>query len=156
VKKVMVFLVIAAGIALLEPRARERIVSYFPTLRAATQQRSAKRTVERIALDVQQAADETGLYPQPNEFVHWLRDAERATEDPWGSAYYLELFPDSFVVGSAGPDTRQRSEDDVRLAKFRGPKAAHLQPGYSPPAPPPSGVKASAIRGAKEAAKRNN
>jgi hypothetical protein len=152
----MVLLVIVAGIAMFEPRTRERILSYFPTLSATTQQRSAQRAVEQIALEVQETADQTGVYPQPNEFERWLRDAERETEDPWGSAYFLELFPDSFVVGSAGADRRRHSEDDVRQTKFRGPKAAHLQPGYSPPAPPPSGVKASAIRGAKEAAKRNN
>ncbi len=153
-KKVLVFLVIIGGLAMLEPRSREKIFSFFPALSAATHQRSAERAVKLIALDVQQSAEETGVYPHPNAFAEWLERSDQKRNDPWGSLYYIELYPDSFVVGSPGPDSRTRSGDDVRLAKLRGPNAERLQPGYSPPAPPPSGVKASAIRGAKKAATR--
>ena len=153
-KKVLIFLIIAGGIALFEPRSRQQIIDLFPTLSTATHQRKAERAVRQIALDVQKDADETGTYPRSSEFGVWLQENRRGSDDPWGSSYYFELHPDSFVVGSPGPDARRRTEDDIRQVKYRGPKAAHLQPGYSPPAPPPSGVKNSAMRNAKQAASR--
>lgn len=151
-KRVLIFVILIGAVALFEPRTRERFLSLFPTLSAATQQRSAERTLTQIALEVQQDAIETGAYPQPAGFAGWLEGTRRPRRDPWGADYYLELYPDSFVVGSSGPDARRRTGDDVRLAKLRGPDAERLRPGYSPPAPPASGVKASAIRNAKEAA----
>ena len=154
-KKILVFLLLIGGIGIFEPRSRERILGLFPALSAATQQRSAERALARIALEVQQDADATGVYPQPAGFADWLEGTRRPREDPWGADYYLELYPDSFVVGSSGPDVRRRTGDDVRLARLRGPDAERLRPGYSPPAPPASGVKASATRNAKEAATRD-
>jgi hypothetical protein len=153
-KKVLIFLVIVGGIALFEPRSREQIIGLIPSLSAATHQRRAERAVRQIALDVKKDGEETGTYPRSKQFEEWLRENRHGAEDPWGASYYFELHPDSFVVGSRGPDNKKRSADDIRQVKYRGPKAAHLQPGYSPPAPPPSGVKNSAMQNAKKAASR--
>jgi len=153
-KKVLIFLIIAGGVALFEPRSRQQIIDLFPSLSATTHRRKAERAVRQIALDVKKDADETGTHPQSSEFGAWLAENRHGAEDPWGSNYYFELHPDSFVVGSPGPDTKRRTEDDIRQLKYRGPKAAQLQPGYSPPAPPPSGVKNSAMRNAQQAASR--
>lgn len=143
---------VIGAMALFDPRIREGILGQFPTLSAANKQRSAERALTQIALVVQEDASTNGTYPHPAGFADWLERARRPRMDPWGADYYLELYPDSFVVGSVGPDARRRSGDDVRLAKLRGPNAERLRPGYSPPAPPASGVKASAIRNAQKAA----
>lgn len=154
-KKIVLFFIIISAIAMFEPRTRGRILALFPSLSAATQNKSAERAVTQIALHVLKDANTTGTYPQPGGFSEWLERTGQPRQDPWGASYYLELYADSFVVGSAGPDARRRSGDDVRLAKLRGPNAEHLRPGYSPPAPPASGVKSSAMRNAKEAATRD-
>lgn len=153
-KKTLIFIVLIGGIAMFEPRSRDGILSLFPALRSVTQRRSAERTVTQIALEIQATATQTGAYPPPAGFAEWVERTQRAHRDPWGADYYLELYPDSFVVGSPGPDSRRRTGDDVRLARLRGPNAERLRPGYSPPAPPASGVKASAIRNAQEATRQ--
>ena len=131
-KRILVFLLIVGGIAFFEPRSREQMIGLIPSLSAATHQRRAERAVRQIALDVVKDVDETGKYPGSKEFGEWLQRHRRGSEDPWGSSYYFELHPDSFVVGSPGPDAKRRNADDIRQVKYRGPKAAHLQPGLPP------------------------
>jgi hypothetical protein len=154
-KRFLIFVILVGAVASFEPRIRERLIGLFPALSAATHQRSAERTVTQIALAVHESAAQSGVYPQPSGFGEWVLRAHRPRQDPWGADYYLELYPDSFVVGSPGPDARRRTGDDIRLARFRGPNAQRLRPGYSPPPPPASGVKASAIRNATQAATRD-
>lgn len=154
-KKIVMFLLVIAAIAIFEPRTRERVLGLFPSLGAATQQRSAERAVTQIALEVQQDAKASGVYLQPSGFAAWLDQTRWTRRDPWGTDYYLELYADSFVVGSPGPDALRRTDDDVRLARLRGSDAPPMRPGYTPPAPASSGVKASAIRKARETATPN-
>jgi hypothetical protein len=160
VKKAILFLVILAGLALLEPRSRTQIMRLVEPIGVAGREHSAERALKRIAEDVQQTVAETGIYPQPGDFDRWLVQSHGSAEDPWGSRYYLELFADSFVVGSPGPDARRQTSDDLRLSQRRSTSASAMrqpatpvatQPGYSPPAPPSSGVKSKAIERARRA-----
>lgn len=151
-KKVILLLVAVAAIALLEPRSRARIMSAVPFLSEATSQRTATRALEQIAAYVQATAAQTGRYPLTETFPNWLAQAELSAEDPWGSGYYLEVFPDSFVVGSSGPDSRRRTPDDLRLAGGRAVREVGLIPDYTP-APPPSSTKTRAMRAAEAASK---
>ncbi len=155
-KKIILFLIILAGLALLEPRSRARIMNVVRPVSEAGHERAAKRTLRQIAIDVQRTKARTGFYPQPGDFRQWLQQTYRNAEDPWGSEYYLEIFPDSFVVASQGADFRKRTADDIRLVKRREATAGGLGSALSPPAPPSSKVKASAIRKAKEHAARNS
>lgn len=152
-KKLVLLLVAFAGLALLEPRSRAQIMKVIRPVSEARQQRSAARALRQIAIDVQRTEARTGRYPQPAAFAEWLLQTDRSVRDPWGSAYYLELFADSFVVGSPGPDSRKRTADDVRVARRREASAAGLGSALSPPAPPSSGVKSRAIRAAEAARK---
>jgi hypothetical protein len=149
VKKFILLFVVVAAIAFLEPRSRAVIMSVIPFSGA---QRTATRDVQQIAAYVQAMAAQTGRYPLTETFPNWLAQAELSAEDPWGSAYYLEVFPDSFVVGSSGPDSRRRTPDDIRVAEGRAVREAGLIPDYSP-APPPSSTKTRALRAAEAASK---
>lgn len=148
-KKVILLLVVVAAIAFLEPRSRAVIMSAIPFSSA---QRSATRDVQQIAAYVQATAAQTGRYPLSDGFPDWLAQADLSAEDPWGSAYYLEVFPDSFVVGSPGPDSRRRTPDDIRVAEGHAVREVGLIPDYSP-APPPSSTKTRALRAAEAASK---
>lgn len=140
-KKVILFLIVIIGLASLEPRSRAQMMKLVRPVTEAVHRRSAERALKRIATDVQETAAQTGHYPQPHAFGQWLTQARRSAQDPWGSGYYLEVFPDSFVVGSPGPDARRRTADDLRLATQRAasaaqaPTATGLLEGYTEPAP---------------------
>ncbi|UCC84372.1 MAG: hypothetical protein JSW46_05430 [Gemmatimonadota bacterium] len=151
-KKFILLLVAVAAVAFLEPRSRARIMSAIPFPSQASDQRSAARDLEQIAAYVQATATQSGGYPLTETFPNWLTQAELSAEDPWGSAYYLEVFPDSFVVGSPGPDSRRRTPDDIRVAEGRAVREVGLIPDYSP-APPPSSTKTRAMRAAEAASK---
>ena len=159
-KKAFIILVVLGAIALLDPRSRAQIVALVGRASVAGRELSAERTLKSIAEELQRTAAETGVYPQPAEFHRWLVQNHRDAEDPWGSPYYLELFSDSFVVGSPGPDTRRRTDDDLRWSQLRsrypsatrqGTAPAATLPDYTPPAPPSSGVKSKAIERAQRA-----
>ncbi len=156
-KKVLLFFLIIAGIAFLEPRSRAQIMKLAGPASETSRQQKTERALERMAIDVQKTADEVGLYPQPDVFDQWLMQTYRSAQDPWGSEFYFEIYIDSFVVGSPGPDSTRRTTDDLRLTTRRGRTAAAASgastagSSYSPPAPPASGVKNSAIQKAQQA-----
>ena len=153
-KKVLLILIVVGGIAFLEPRSRTQIMKVVRPATEPIRQRSAERALVRIAKDVQKTADEVGLYPQPEVFDQWLLQTYRSATDPWGTEYYLEVFGDSIVVASPGPDARKHTADDVRLARRRSSASTAFGDSYAPPAPPSSSVKTSTIRKANQAANR--
>ncbi len=134
-KKILVLLLVLLGAALLEPRSRAHILDLAGPLGDRHRRGSAERALKRIAVDVQRAAARTGTYPTAG-FDRWLTELDKSAKDPWGSAYYLEVSADSFVVGSPGPDERPRTGDDVRVTQPREHSAAGLGTALQPPAAP--------------------
>lgn len=114
---VVVFLVAAIVWAI--PQSRERVQDQIQVLLDKRSRSSVKRTLERMVVDLQRTVDETGLFPQPDAFEDWLLQTYRSAEDPWGSTYYYRIWADSFMVGSAGPDTVLRTDDDIRVTERR-------------------------------------
>lgn len=153
-KKLALFVIALVGIGMLVPQSRARLLDLMAPLSKRSGERSARRHLDRIALDLQRTEARTGALTQPAAFRGWLQDNYGSDQDPWGSPYYLEVYSDSFVVGSLGADARWLSEDDVRLVTRREVTAAGLGSALTPPAPPSSGVKSTAIRKAQEAANR--
>jgi len=153
-KKFTLFLVAGIVLAMVVPQSRSRVLEFVRPFRDANRERTATRTLKQIATDVQRAQARTGAYPQPAAFADWLRDTYDSADDPWGSAYYIEVYGDSFVVASAGPDVRARTSDDIRLVRKREPTAAGMGSAFQPPAPPPSSAKSTAVQKTQEAARR--
>jgi hypothetical protein len=154
VNKVFVLVLALAALAVLVPDTREQVTQLVGKIGSGGQQRTAQHALKFIASDVRQAAAETGAYPVPGALRAWLERRGRDGEDPWGSPYYFEISADSFVVGSPGPDSRPRTDDDLRLAERR----LAAEPGVlivdHQPSPPPSSAKRTAISKAKEAGER--
>ncbi|NIR44389.1 MAG: hypothetical protein GWN99_00510 [Gemmatimonadetes bacterium] len=154
-KKILLLLLVLGGLAMLDPRVREWALQFAGPIGEVGQRRSAERALDDIAAELAKAATETGVYPQPGSLRLWLQGQDLDGTDPWGSAYYLELFADSFVVGSPGPDARVRSDDDLRLAQRRvQPKPGVLINDDLQPAPPPSSAARTGKSKAMEAARR--
>ncbi len=144
-KKIVLLLVVLAGLALLAPQNRERVLGWISPLTQFGSQGQAESTLEAIVADIAQAARETGSYPAAGAL---------GVEDPWGSPHYIELYDDSFVVLSPGPDRRLRTDDDLRLAEARvTPEPGVLITDYQP-TPPPSSAGRTAKSKALEAAGR--
>lgn len=155
-KKLLVLLIILlAAIVILKPNTRQRLMTWLSPTGEVGQQRSAERALRAIADEVQHTADATGAYPQPGRLSDWLTRRGRGGEDPWGSAYYLELSPDSFFVRSPGPDTRLHTGDDLQLARRRVSSNQGVVNIDYQPAPPPSSAKRTATSKAIEASKRH-
>lgn len=155
VKKPFALLVIVAAIAMAVPSSRQRILTWLGPIGESGQRRTAERALGAIADDVTRAMNESGSFPQPGPLTVWLAQRDRDGEDPWGSAYYLELSADSFAVRSPGPDARLHTADDLRLARRRvGPDPGALIIDYQP-APPPSSASRTAKSRAMEAAERH-
>lgn len=54
----------------------------------------------------------------PPSWESWLkRDFSGVPEDPWGKLYYLQQSRGSFTVGSAGPDGRENTTDDIKVTR---------------------------------------
>jgi hypothetical protein len=159
VKKIVLVFLLFGGLAMAEPRSRERVIQLSSPVSDALRTRSARRALKTIAADVEKSAEE-GKYPQPGSFPAWLQVAQHKAEDPWGSYYYIELGPESFTVGSPGPDARRATDDDLRWTGRLTPQqqAARTEPGVlvvdHQPAPPPSSAGRSARTKASEAAQR--
>jgi hypothetical protein len=154
VKKIFLVLVVLAVLVMLAPSNRERVMGWVSSVSPTGGQRSAERAMAEIAGVVASAAAENGTYPQAGAMNLWLEGRGESGEDPWGTAYHLELHPDSFVVRSAGPDARLRTDDDLLLSRPR----AMPQPGVVitdfEPAPPPASAGRTAKSKALEAAQR--
>ncbi len=134
-KKILVLLVVLLSAAMLEPRSRAYVLDLIGPLGDRHRRGAAERALKRIAVDVQREAARSGAFPQ-GAFDRWLKQVKQDPQDPWGSAYYLEVFADSIVVASPGPDERKRTGDDVRVVRRREHTAAGLGTAFEPPAAP--------------------
>lgn len=117
--KVFVALFLLAALAWGIPQSRERIQGGIKTLLDKRSTSGVERTLRRMVVDLERTADESGIFPQPDVFEDWLLQTYRSAADPWGSTYYYRIWADSFMVGSAGPDTVLRTDDDIRLTQRR-------------------------------------
>jgi hypothetical protein len=83
-----------------------------PLRRVTTQDR-----VNSIARFVERETRVTGHAPQDRDLPHILKrmfpNRHDVVMDPWGRRYYLQRRASAFQVGSAGPDQRRGTRDDV-------------------------------------------
>ena len=79
--------------------------------------------MNQIARNVVEHERLTGEMPAGTGWLGWLDyryPAEDMALDPWGTAYELELSPDSVWIVSLGPDRMRQTGDDFKVAAPRG------------------------------------
>ncbi len=117
---VKLLLVAAVAVAIVPPLrawAVPRLAfALDPVRRMTTQDR-----VESVARYVEYDARISGLAPAdrdlPRVFGRMFPGRDDAMLDPWGRRYFLRRHGDGFQVGSAGPDRRRDTTDDVLSSK---------------------------------------
>jgi hypothetical protein len=122
-------LIAATVVVALVPPLRARAAPHLafaidPVRRVTTQDR-----VNSVARYVEYDTRISGHAPQdrdlPRVFARMFPGRPDAMLDPWGRRYFLRRHGDGFQVGSAGPDQRRDTPDDVLSGKH--------------PLPPPRG-----------------
>jgi Type II secretion system (T2SS), protein G len=117
IQKLFLALVIAVAVVVLVPPVRERV---WPKVQPAFNplyEWSARTRVNEIS-DVVKRADSLGRSvpaggPAFAAFVDTEDMQQNASEDPWGTPYYIVFNGQSFQVGSAGKDRDPGTDDDI-------------------------------------------
>lgn len=113
IKKVVLLAVVALGIGWAVPSTRAALMEKAAPV---VDSFKTKITVRRLeAMADQLAARVNRGEGFPSNFEGWLRrEFASPSDDPWGTVYYLQTRRDGFEVGSAGPDGRSGTDDDIR------------------------------------------
>lgn len=113
VKLLVAFAVLVAIVPPLRAAALPRLAFAIDPLRRVTTQ----DRVNSVSRYVEYESRITGHAPQdrdlPRIFAKMFPGRRDAVMDPWGRRYYLRRRGDGFHVGSAGPDQRRDTPDDV-------------------------------------------
>jgi hypothetical protein len=122
-KLAIVGIVLVALVPPLRARAMPHVsFAVDPLLRVTTQDRvnSVSRYVERESRISGHAPQDRDL---PRVMSRMFPGRKDAMMDPWGRRYYIRRRGDGFHVGSAGPDQRRDTRDDVLSTKRALPSA---------------------------------
>lgn len=77
------------------------------------------RTVLRSLQETSQMGQPLPDPPRFHVYVMQKHLSGRGGNDPWGTPYYLVVTQDSLIGGSAGPDRKRGTADDVRVSVSR-------------------------------------
>ena len=122
-KKIIWFLVLVFGVAMVVPASRAKIIDKVEPYLGSAGQISTRSTLKRLADDLETAAGAAwprGGYPEQGGFDEWLMAEKGSTlQDQWGGDIWYQLMRASFTVGSSGPDGVRGSEDDLTVTRER-------------------------------------
>jgi hypothetical protein len=120
-------LLVGAVVVAVSPPLRARAAPYVAPVVNPFRRVMVKDRVTSISAFVQRDVHRTGLSPQDRDLPRVLRSMfpgrEDAMMDPWGRRYFLRRRGDGFHVGSAGPDRRRDTRDDILSPKRALPPA---------------------------------
>ena len=108
---------VAAVIIAIVPPLRQRAVPYLGAAVNPIRRVSVQDRVNSVARHVEYETRITGEAPQDRDLPRVLKrmypNRKDVMMDPWGRRYFLRRRRDGFQVGSAGPDQRRDTRDDV-------------------------------------------
>lgn len=110
-------LLVSAVLVALVPALRERASPYLGATVNPLRQIGTQDRVNSIARYVDRQARMSELSPQDRDLPRILKqmfpNRTDVMMDPWGQRYFLRRRGDGFHVGSAGPDQRRGTSDDI-------------------------------------------
>lgn len=115
--RVLIFLVVALGVALYIPQSREVIVDHARPLANPAYRWMSHQQMNQIVEDLELHLSSGGRLPLARgEFDAWMNQRyrqPRSRRDAWGTRYQLRSRSNTFEVVSAGPDGQFGTEDDL-------------------------------------------
>lgn len=118
---------VGAVIVAVSPPLRARAAPYVAPVVNPVRTVMVKDRVTSISAFVERDVRTTGLAPQDRDLPRVLRSMFPGRDDvildPWGRRYFLRRRGDGFHVGSAGPDRRRDTPDDILSPKRALPAA---------------------------------
>ncbi|MFQ5535969.1 MAG: type II secretion system protein GspG [Gemmatimonadota bacterium] len=116
IKKLILLLLIAFGAAMAIPSTRARLEERAAPVINRFKAKLVPSRLEAMADQLEARLKRGEKYP--GNFAGWLnRDYSGVPEDPWGTLYYLETSRSGFTVGSAGPDRKPNTADDIKVTR---------------------------------------
>ena len=121
----IVALAIGAGMGI--PEIRAKLAPHVGRLLAPVAEKagdplkkwSAKNEVKALLHKLSLEDARGRPLPSPLDFQMWVRTNTKAGKrglDPWDRPYYLLTAPRRITVGSAGPDRKRNTRDDIRVS----------------------------------------
>ena len=114
--KIIFFLLLCLGAALYFPRTRPVVLDTLAPVMNPVLTWQTRGEMDQIARELQMINREGQALPEPGqEFLAWMgRNFQGGdSEDAWGSAYSLRIWPDSVGIISNGPDLELNTDDDI-------------------------------------------
>ncbi|HYR08524.1 MAG TPA: hypothetical protein VEQ60_12170 [Longimicrobium sp.] len=113
--RILGVLVILLATVLLVPSLRARARPQIEYVLNPVYRWEAKNRVHSIQRVLERERSQGTALPRPRDFNQFLasREGQGAALDPWNEPYYLITTRRTFQVGSAGPDRRPRTADDI-------------------------------------------
>ncbi len=117
--KIILFVILAAGISLAVPSSRATVMEAAAPVMNRFKAKLVPSRLEAMADQLAVRVNRGEGFP--SSWESWLRrDFSGAPEDPWGNLYYILPGRRGFTVGSAGPDGVQGNEDDIKVTRNLG------------------------------------
>lgn len=136
-------------LSLLVPSVRGRAASFLVKFGAFTplQKMATRDRAQTIAIYIKSESGADGWLPSNGDLPRVIREGfpqwKGVETDPWGRAFYLRRTAEGgFRIGSAGPDRRAGTADDIlsgaqTVARRETPPSAHAsRPAAAPPPAP--------------------
>jgi hypothetical protein len=114
--KLLLLLIIAAGVALAVPSTRARVAT--PAVDWAYRQLVPNR-IEMIASQLEFVRRRGDHLPTNAALTQWIENNTTVKPlDPWGHPYYIDVRADRFTVGSVGEDGQRNTPDDLTAVRM--------------------------------------
>ena len=107
-----------AGALVATPRVRAQLAPHVEPVLHPVYEWSTRSRVQEFARFLQTRTTAGGPLPKPREIGAVLEEKYKrddASLDPWGTPYYLAREGKQTVIGSAGRDRQEGTEDDIRV-----------------------------------------
>ncbi len=114
--RILLVVLICAAALVVHPPLRAWVKPYGESVARPAYRQYARWRIQEITRLLEHQVESNRPLPGRSTFTAFLErglGSERAARDPWGTPYFLKAEPFSIRVGSAGPDRKVGTDDDL-------------------------------------------